>query len=159
MLVVILSWVSFWINVEATPARVSLGLLTVLSTTTMMTGLNQNMPRVSYIKAIDIWMSACLIFVFAGLLEFALVNVMSRKQTKAMQKKHKRPHPPPPPSPIRRDLEQGQRLGLGVRTVYSLPPFGQKKARRAHARHTVLLLVNGAKFLKSFSRCCCCVYV
>jgi len=31
---VILSWVSFWINVDASPARVSLGLLTVLTTTT-----------------------------------------------------------------------------------------------------------------------------
>jgi len=28
LLVVILSWVSFWINVEASPARVSIGLLT-----------------------------------------------------------------------------------------------------------------------------------
>jgi len=28
MLVVILSWVSFWINVDASPARVSIGLLT-----------------------------------------------------------------------------------------------------------------------------------
>ena len=28
LLVVILSWVSFWINVDASPARVSIGLLT-----------------------------------------------------------------------------------------------------------------------------------
>ena len=32
ILIVILSWVSFWINVDASPARVSLGLLTVLTT-------------------------------------------------------------------------------------------------------------------------------
>ena len=28
MLVVILSWVSFWINLEAVPARISVGLIT-----------------------------------------------------------------------------------------------------------------------------------
>jgi len=31
LLVVILSWVSFWINVDASPARVSIGLLTSAS--------------------------------------------------------------------------------------------------------------------------------
>lgn len=80
MLVVILSWVSFWINVEASPARVSLGLLTVLTMTTQSTGVNQSMPRVSYIKAIDVWMSCCLMFVFSGLVEYAIVNVLSRKK-------------------------------------------------------------------------------
>ena len=30
-LIVILSWVSFWISVDASPARVSIGLLTVLT--------------------------------------------------------------------------------------------------------------------------------
>jgi len=29
-LIVILSWVSFWINAESSPARVTIGLLTVL---------------------------------------------------------------------------------------------------------------------------------
>ncbi|PAA49018.1 hypothetical protein BOX15_Mlig031804g2 [Macrostomum lignano] len=81
VLIVILSWVAFWINTEAIPARVSLGLLTVLTMTTQSSGAGQSLPRVSYIKAIDVWMSVCLIFVFASLLEFAVVNVYSRKDT------------------------------------------------------------------------------
>ena len=56
LLVVILSWVSFWINVDASPARVSIGLLTVLTSTTQSTGANTSLPRVNYVKAIDVWM-------------------------------------------------------------------------------------------------------
>jgi hypothetical protein len=79
MLIVILSWVSFWINVDASPARVSLGLLTVLTTTTMSGGARASLPKVSYIKAIDIWMISCLVFVFSSLIEYAVVNVLARR--------------------------------------------------------------------------------
>ena len=44
-LVVILSWVSFWINVDAVPARISLGVLTVLTMTTQSTGVQASLPR------------------------------------------------------------------------------------------------------------------
>jgi len=80
MLIVILSWVSFWINVDASPARVSIGLLTVLTTTTQSSQSTASLPRVSYIKAIDVWMSVSLLFVFAALLEYAIVNVLSRRK-------------------------------------------------------------------------------
>ncbi len=82
ILVIVISWVSFWINIEAIPARVSIGLLTVLTMTTQSSGARGSLPKVSYIKAIDVWMSTCLIFVFAGLLEFALVNIVSRSKKK-----------------------------------------------------------------------------
>lgn len=57
VLIVILSWVSFWIDLDATPARVSLGLLTVLTLTTQSTGEKAYLPRVSYLKALDVWMA------------------------------------------------------------------------------------------------------
>lgn len=50
ILIVILSWVSFWINMESSPARVSIGLLTVLTTTTMSGSARATLPKVSYIK-------------------------------------------------------------------------------------------------------------
>ena len=81
ILVVMLSWISFWLNVNAVPGRISLGVLTVLTMTTQSSGVNASLPRVSYTKAIDIWMSVCLLFVFLALIEFAVANVLTRKYT------------------------------------------------------------------------------
>ena len=46
--------------------------------TTQSSGSRADLPRVSYVKAIDIWMATCLTFVFAALVEFAYVNVLCR---------------------------------------------------------------------------------
>ncbi|XP_078714160.1 glycine receptor subunit alphaZ1-like [Lampetra fluviatilis] len=78
-LLVIISWLSFWLNVEAAPARVGLGITTILTVTTQMTSANAALPKVSYIKAIDVWMGACQVFVFSALLEFAAVNMATRR--------------------------------------------------------------------------------
>ncbi|XP_025922063.1 glycine receptor subunit alpha-4 [Apteryx rowi] len=79
LLIVILSWVSFWISMDAAPARVGLGITTVLTMTTQSAGSRASLPKVSYVKAIDIWMAVCLLFVFAALLEYAAVNFVSRQ--------------------------------------------------------------------------------
>ncbi|XP_067663258.1 glycine receptor subunit alpha-2-like isoform X2 [Haliotis asinina] len=66
-------------NIGAVPARISLGVLTVLTMTTQSSGAQSSLPRVSYVKAIDVWMSICLFFVFTALLEYAYVNVQTRR--------------------------------------------------------------------------------
>ena len=47
LLIVILSWVSFWINMDAAPARVALGITTVLTMTTQSSGSRTSLPKVS----------------------------------------------------------------------------------------------------------------
>jgi glycine receptor alpha-3 len=46
LLIVILSWVSFWINMDAAPARVALGITTVLTMTTQSSGSRTSLPKV-----------------------------------------------------------------------------------------------------------------
>uniref|UniRef100_A0A8C5LT48 Bifunctional lysine-specific demethylase and histidyl-hydroxylase n=1 Tax=Leptobrachium leishanense TaxID=445787 RepID=A0A8C5LT48_9ANUR len=86
MLMVMLSWVSFWIDRRAVPARVSLGITTVLTMSTIITGLSASMPQVSYIKAVDVYLWISFLFVFLSVIEYAAVNYLTtveeRKQLK-----------------------------------------------------------------------------
>ncbi|XP_055765510.1 glycine receptor subunit alpha-3-like isoform X4 [Salvelinus fontinalis] len=90
LLIVILSWVSFWINMDAAPARVALGITTVLTMTTQSSGSRTSLPKVSYVKAIDIWMAVCLLFVFSALLEYAAVNFVSRQHKELLRLRPRR---------------------------------------------------------------------
>ena len=47
-----LSWISFWINYEATAARVSLGITTVLTMTTISTNVRASLPKIPDIKGL-----------------------------------------------------------------------------------------------------------
>ncbi|PAV75860.1 hypothetical protein WR25_08136 [Diploscapter pachys] len=78
-MLVAVSWVSFWLDKDSVPARVTLGVTTLLTMTTQASGVNANLPPVSYTKAIDIWIGVCLAFIFGALLEFALVNWAARQ--------------------------------------------------------------------------------
>ncbi|CAD6189237.1 unnamed protein product [Caenorhabditis auriculariae] len=88
-LIVMISWVSFWIDRRAVPARVTLSFTTLVSLTTLGNGLRFGLPQVSYAKAIDLWYGVCMLFVFCALLEFATINSYMRKAEKfeAMAKK------------------------------------------------------------------------
>ena len=71
-----MSWISFWIKPEAVPARVTLGVTSLLTLSTQHANSQKSLPPVSYIKAIDVFMSGCTVFVFLSLMEYALVNIV-----------------------------------------------------------------------------------
>uniref|UniRef100_A0A1A8S096 Glycine receptor, alpha 3 n=1 Tax=Nothobranchius rachovii TaxID=451742 RepID=A0A1A8S096_9TELE len=48
-------------------------------------GSRTSLPKVSYVKAIDIWMAVCLLFVFSALLEYAAVNFVSRQHKELLR--------------------------------------------------------------------------
>ncbi|KAI0233351.1 Glycine receptor subunit alpha-2 [Lamellibrachia satsuma] len=144
ILIVILSWVSFWISIDAIPARVSLGLLTVLTMTTQSTSANNSLPKVSYIKAIDVWMSMCLVFVFIALLEFALVNVISRKGVRTINPARRPPPPPPPQSSIRKLEADGHTEQVFGVAVYFFSCSSSASSRRIHAVLSVVVLPSNS---------------
>uniref|UniRef100_A0AC34FU85 Uncharacterized protein n=1 Tax=Panagrolaimus sp. ES5 TaxID=591445 RepID=A0AC34FU85_9BILA len=79
-MLVIVSWVSFWLDRNAVPARVTLGVTTLLTITTQASGINAKLPPVSYVKAVDLWIGACMTFIFTALLEFAAVTYISSRK-------------------------------------------------------------------------------
>ncbi|XP_077313776.1 gamma-aminobutyric acid receptor subunit delta isoform X1 [Lithobates pipiens] len=86
ILLVTMSWVSFWISQAAVPARVSLGITTVLTMTTLMDCARSSLPRASAIKALDVYFLICYVFVFAALVEYAFAH-FNADYTKKNKKK------------------------------------------------------------------------
>ncbi|KRX78966.1 Gamma-aminobutyric acid receptor subunit beta [Trichinella sp. T6] len=80
LMVVMISWVSFWISRESAPARVTLGIMTVLTMTTLMTTTNGQLPKVSYVKAVDIYLGFCYVMVFCALIEYAFVTYKDKRK-------------------------------------------------------------------------------
>ncbi|XP_035708501.1 gamma-aminobutyric acid receptor alpha-like isoform X2 [Folsomia candida] len=73
-LLVILSWVSFWLNREATADRVSLGVTTVLTMTFLGLEARTDLPKVSYPTALDFFVFLSFAFIFATIIQFAIVH-------------------------------------------------------------------------------------
>ncbi|XP_067121469.1 glutamate-gated chloride channel-like [Centruroides vittatus] len=76
-LIVALSWLSFWLDVGAVPARVTLGVTSLLTLATQIVQSRKNLPPVSYVNAMDIWLFVCLNTVFATLMEYAISYYMA----------------------------------------------------------------------------------
>ncbi|KAJ7331583.1 Gamma-aminobutyric acid receptor subunit beta-2 [Desmophyllum pertusum] len=74
IMIVALSWISFWINYKAAPARVALCITTVLTMITLTSAVRNSLPRVTYTKYSDWILILCLIYVFGALVEFAIIN-------------------------------------------------------------------------------------
>lgn len=70
---VMLSWCCFWIDRHSIPARVSLGITTILTAIVLCGSTNQDIPPVSYMKAQDYFLLGSFGFIFLSFLEFVVV--------------------------------------------------------------------------------------
>lgn len=88
VLIVVLSWLSFWISKDAVPARVALVVTTVLTIVTLMGSFRSSVPKVSYVKALDVFFIISLFFVFGAVLEYVIVRLHSENTSKVGTEEH-----------------------------------------------------------------------
>jgi gamma-aminobutyric acid receptor subunit beta len=87
-LLVVLSWVSFWLDRTAAPARVSLGITTVLTMVTFIWSTNASLPKISYVKGIDVFLVFCFFMTFASVIEYAAVSYIHHKSESKKRKRN-----------------------------------------------------------------------
>jgi gamma-aminobutyric acid receptor subunit alpha len=77
-MLVMLSWVSFFIHREATADRVNIGVMTFLSLTTLSFDIRNYTAAVSYLTALDYFVIMTYVFLLASLLQFAFVHYFTK---------------------------------------------------------------------------------
>ncbi|XP_050333719.1 uncharacterized protein LOC126761499 isoform X2 [Bactrocera neohumeralis] len=74
------SFITFWLEWNAVPARSMIGVTTMLNFFTTSNGFRSTLPVVSNLTAMNVWDGVCMCFIYASLLEFVCVNYMGRKR-------------------------------------------------------------------------------
>nr|XP_029722221.1 glutamate-gated chloride channel-like isoform X24 [Aedes albopictus] len=74
------SFITFWLEWNAVPARVMIGVTTMLNFFTTSNGFRSTLPVVSNLTAMNVWDGVCMCFIYASLLEFVCVNYVGRKR-------------------------------------------------------------------------------
>jgi len=72
-LFVIVSWISFLVNPEIIPGRMTLLVTIFLVLINIHNTIQTNSPKAEGLTAIECWVIACIIFVFGALLEYTVI--------------------------------------------------------------------------------------
>ncbi|OTF76131.1 hypothetical protein BLA29_004306 [Euroglyphus maynei] len=85
-IIVIITFIGFWIPTNISPARTALPITALLA---LITQQIQSDLNVSYVYALQVWNIVCIVFVFANLLEFAIALYMiHRDQEQKSKEQH-----------------------------------------------------------------------
>ena len=75
-LVVVMSWIVFWLDPNDMTDKVGLGITTIQTLMFLLGSVNMSLPRVSYPKAIDWYLIGSFVFVFLVVMECILVYIL-----------------------------------------------------------------------------------
>ena len=85
IIVVLISWIVFWMEKEDIGNRMVLGITCILTIMFLLGSLNGNLPKVSYPKALDWYLLMSFVFVFMALVECIIVYVLNLSATQDME--------------------------------------------------------------------------
>ncbi|XP_076067988.1 pH-sensitive chloride channel 1 isoform X2 [Oratosquilla oratoria] len=103
------SFITFWLEWNAVPARVMIGVTTMLNFFTTSNSFRSTLPVVSNLSAMNLWDAVCMFFIYVSLLEFVLVNYVGRKRPK-----HNMVYMPGENAVIQRIPQAIHRIGLSL---------------------------------------------
>ncbi|KAI6215696.1 Glycine receptor subunit beta-type 4 [Aphelenchoides besseyi] len=78
-IIVMISWILFWIDRRAIHARLTLWFTILLSLFTVGNTVRSNLPPVSVIKALDVWIGVCIFMIICALVEIVVCNIFVRR--------------------------------------------------------------------------------
>lgn len=79
ILCTVVSWLPFWMDRSEIGDRGALGITTLLTEVFLLQYTNDSMPRVSYVKAADLFLIVSFAFTFMALLESVIVYNYKRR--------------------------------------------------------------------------------
>ncbi|VVC25582.1 Gamma-aminobutyric acid A receptor/Glycine receptor alpha,Neurotransmitter-gated ion-channel [Cinara cedri] len=83
MILVTSSFITFFLEWNAVPARTIIGVTTMLNYFSTSNSFRRTLPDVANLTAMNVWDGVCMFFVFASFIEFVLVNLTGRKKNKS----------------------------------------------------------------------------
>lgn len=92
MVLVTSSFISFWLDVNAVPARVMIGVTTMLNFCTTTNSFRSSLPVVSNLTAMNLWDGVCIFFIYASMIEFIIVNYLHRKIPHSSKSRDRQQH-------------------------------------------------------------------
>ncbi|XP_025422491.1 glutamate-gated chloride channel-like isoform X1 [Sipha flava] len=83
LILVTSSFITFFLEWNAVPARTIIGVTTMLNYFTTSNSFRRTLPDVANLTAMNVWDGVCMSFVFASFVEFVIVNRTGRRKIKS----------------------------------------------------------------------------
>ncbi|KAK2713857.1 hypothetical protein QYM36_009670 [Artemia franciscana] len=151
IILVFMSWVSFWIDPSSVPARVNFGIGTVFTYVVLRRLMANLVPRTGVAKALDSYSLICLIYMFSTLIEYAIVNTVWRRtkelEIRKLSAKNVLKSAMSHPSSRRQSLS----LGMSTSSVFDLNQLSMDSLNETGPRQRAGALANDSQHHMSTS--------